>query len=598
MAWAYEKTPLNGGAPGDAYKSIFNGSGKNQAETMAREAIQNSVDAANEPNVSVVVDFRFISLEDKQRRIFENAAGLRDIAKRRGGLGLLPGNVLERQEGALNLLYIDDYETTGLSGDPTSPSSNLRKLLMDLGGSGKVHQTEGSGGSYGFGKAVYSSSSRIGTIFAFSRTLDADGNELSVLMGCAYQEGHEYKGTSWTGRGFFGIQTEIEGEGTRFDPYIGDEAERLAETLGFERDLGTGTSILIVDTAVSPEETLTGIENWWWPRIQARLLDARVISADGTAEVPRPKRQKHLKPFIDAFYAARKQTPPIPGALELEEFRKSDEKNIGTLGLTVVDDSETENPFGEEYEEWLDTVALVRSPYMVVNYHKKWRPSPAAPVVVGCFVAHHDVDYVLKLSEPPDHSRWDASAERVLRHDENAPQLVNSILARIKSRFRRFQDAAKPPAPPRPKRLEKLERTLASWFGVGSSGGRPGPDPNPAPISLRPDHPRLFLEDGQLRAEGKVEIELSSADSVEQWFRVRLELQVAEEDGVSAKDPIPLEIQSSHSLETTGDGFLLGKVGAEEVVELNYQSAPYDPDWTVRLMPEVLPVDGERENAA
>jgi hypothetical protein len=68
-----------------------------------------------------------------------------------------------------------------LRGDPTQPSSNLRKLLMDLGGSGKAQDRTGSGGSYGFGKAVYSSNSRVGTVFAFSRTSDAEGAPLSVL---------------------------------------------------------------------------------------------------------------------------------------------------------------------------------------------------------------------------------------------------------------------------------------------------------------------------------------------------------------------------------------------------------------------------------
>jgi hypothetical protein len=598
MVWAYEKTPLNGGAPGDAFKSIFNGSGKNQAETLAREAIQNSVDAAADAGTSVVVDFRFVSLSGNKRRAFEKAADLSEIAKRRDGLGLLPGNILERHDSPLQLLYIDDYETTGLSGDPTSPNSNLRKLLMDLGGSGKAHQTEATGGSYGFGKAVYSSSSRIGTIFVFSRTRDANGSETSVLMGCAYQQGHEFNDISWTGRGFFGVPVKIEGEGIRFDPFLGSDAEKLACKLGFERDVGEGTSILIVDAAIEPEETRRGIENWWWPRIQARLLDARVISEDGTASVPRPKLQKHLKPFIDAFYAARKQTPQIPGTLELEEFRRSGEKSIGTMGLTVVDDSENENPFGENYEEWLDTVALIRSPLMVVSYHRKWRTSPAAPVVVGCFIAHEDVDFVLKLSEPPDHSRWDPSADRVLSHDEAAPQLITSILGRIKSRFRRFQDAAKPPAPPRPKRLEKLERALASWFGVGSNGGKQGPDPNPAPISLKPEQPHLFMEGQELRAKGKVEIALSASEESEQWFRVRLGLQVAEEDGISAKDPIELEIQSSVALEANEDGYFLGRVGPGEVVTLEYQSAPYDPDWTVRLMPEVLPVESKNKDAA
>lgn len=240
MNWHYEKSPLNGGAPGDAYKSVFNGSGKRGAEILAREAIQNSVDAASEPGGNVRVDFRFRRLSAEERADFEAAASLGDICEREPQLGLPKDNVLRDRSAPIDLLYIDDYETTGLRGDPTHPSSNLRKLLMDLGGSGKAQDGTGSGGSYGFGKAVYSSNSRIGTIFAFSRTEDAAGAPISLLMGCAYHSGHEHEGTPFTGRAFLGTEVSVPGEGVRFDPFQGDVAEELAERLGFQRDEGVG----------------------------------------------------------------------------------------------------------------------------------------------------------------------------------------------------------------------------------------------------------------------------------------------------------------------------------------------------------------------
>lgn len=598
MIWQYEETPLNGGAPGDAFKSIFNGSGKSHAETLAREAIQNSVDAAATSGTSVRVDFRFARVEGQDRERFEDAASLSELRAREPGLGLLRGNALVELERPLDLLYIDDYETTGLRGDPTSPSSNLRKLLMDLGGSGKAHQEEASGGSYGFGKAVYSSTSRIGAIFAFSRTLDGEGEPVSLLMGCAYHEGHEFDETSWTGRAFNGTATTIEGSGTRYDPYRGEAAEKLASRLGFNRDDGLGTSVLILDSGVTPQHVLTGIEDWWWPRIVAGCLDATVVSEDGEELTPRPKKRRHLKPFIDAFYCARGQTPPLTGELEQFEFNRSEGVGTGVIGLIVVDDSEEANPFGEIYEQRLDTVALLRSPLMVVDYHQKWRSSTVGPVVVGCFIAHGDVDYMLKLSEPPDHSRWDPDADRLLKYSEEAPAIVRSVLNRIRNYYKKFQSAAQPPAPARPKRLEKLERALASWFGVGPKGGSSGPDPNPAPVSLRPDEVELSLEDGSLRARGGVEIGLTENAGASQGFRVRLELQVAEEEGVSAKDPIPLEVSSETQLELQSNGYWLGHVAGDELVRIDFVSAPYDPEWTVRFLPEVLPVEATEESAA
>lgn len=417
-------------------------------------------------------------------------------------------------------------------------------------------------------------------------------------MGCAYHEGHEFDGTSWTGRAFNGIATTIEGSGTRYDPYRGEEAEELASRLGFDRDEGFGTSVLILDSGVAPEDVLTGIEDWWWPRIVAGCLDATVVTADGEEFTPRPKKRRHLKPFIDAFYCAKGQTPPMTGQLEQFEFNRSEGVSTGAIGLVVVDDSEEANPFGETYEGWLDTVAILRSPLMVVDYHQKWRSSTLGPIIVGCFIAHGDIDYMLKLSEPPDHSRWDPDADRLLKHSEDAPALVRSVLNRIRTYYKRFQSAAQPPAPARPKRLEKLERALASWFGVGPKGGGSGPDPNPAPVSLRPDEVELSLEDGRLRARGGVEIGLADKAGTAQWFRVRLELQVAEEEGISAKDPIALDVSSETRLERQSDGYWLGHVADDEVVRIDFISDPYDPEWTVRFLPEVLPVETTEEKAA
>lgn len=594
MKWEYEETPLNGGAPGNAFQSIFNGSGKKPAETLAREAIQNSVDAATEPNATVQVDFRFSVLEGSARRAFEDAAALSEMSKRASGLGLMHGNALEVTDGPLKLLYIDDYGTTGLKGDPTSPSSNLRKLLMDLGGSDKAQMAESSGGSYGFGKAVYSASSRLGTIFAYSETKNEDGEAISLLMGCAYQQGHVYEDTPYTGRAWFGVSTEVPDKGIRFDPFEGDQARELAIKLGIRREGNAmGTSILVIDAGVDQSHLLAGIEDWWWPRIQQRLLDASVLTPDGDELSPRPGKRQHLKPFLNAFDSAVGKTPDIPGKIMRRRFNATADKDLGHLGAIVLDDSADENPLGEDFEARLNTVALIRGPLMVVDYYSNWSPPASAPPSVGCFIADDDVDFLLKLSEPPDHSRWDAGADRLVKRGGTATEVVGSLLRRIKTQFRKFQNDAKPPAPPRPRRLAKLERDLASWFGVGPKGTGAGTGPNATPISLVTKGPKLSLEDGMLCARGSVEIKLTDKEEAERWFRLRLTLQVAEEDGVSSTDPVELVWTSDTPLEDLQDGFLLGKAEQGQTILVEYVSAPYDAGWTLRFLPEVLPIKEE-----
>jgi hypothetical protein len=171
---------------------------------------------------------------------------------------------------------------------------------------------------------------------------------------------------------------------------------------------------------------------------------------------------------------------------------------------------------------------------------------------------------------------------------------VEIVLARIKRGFRDFQNSAKPPAPPRPKRLTKLERDLASWFGVGPKGRPPPPTPNPAPISLRPYGPHIHMDGESLRATGHIEIALTAdSEGSEVPFRVRLSLKVAEEDGVSSTDPVPLSITPQCALEALGEDFWLGSVSADAPAHISFESAPYDPSWTVQFVPEVLPVEEE-----
>lgn len=246
--WVYEDEPLNGGAGGEAFRIVFNGAGIDAAVLLAREAVQNSVDAAAEPGREIEVRFEERMLVNDERRRFEAAARLEDIGRRADVLQLPATNVFTAPDEPLRVLHVADRGTTGLEGNPTGSGSKLRKLLMEIGGSRKAKDTSHTGGSFGFGKAVYGGSSRIATIFAYSRTRDDRGRPLSVLMGCTYHPAHEFEGRETTGRGFFGRTVPVAAKGDRHDPFVGEEADALAADLGMARpEDDLGTTILIVD---------------------------------------------------------------------------------------------------------------------------------------------------------------------------------------------------------------------------------------------------------------------------------------------------------------------------------------------------------------
>lgn len=622
MHWHYEEVGPNGGAGGDAYKSVFNGTGKDPAATLAREAVQNSVDAAIDPTHSVRLDFRFARLENDERNRFFANAGLNEMVERQEKLGLISSNCLAQRDQSIELLFVEDYNTTGLEGDPTNPNSNLRKLLMDLGGSpkSKLSSEKGEsggvsgrrpGGSYGFGKAAYSANSKIGVVFAFSRTKDENDQPLTVLMGAAYQAEHELGDSSYTGRGWLGKRVPILNKPARFDPFVGEEAERIAQELGFERSDGTGTSILIVDTAIDQNKLIRGLEDNWWPRIEARLLEVEVVTDDDEKIVPRPKIRRHLQPFIAAWGVANDKTPPESRERMQIEFRQKtihdpEERkvSIGSVGLISLQEGEDDYPLGEENDELVNTVALVRSPMMVVSYASTGRTRSAFANVVGCFVAADDIDGILRLSEPPPHDEWDPSAQRLTIASESYPDVVESVLKRVKRAFKDFQKNAAPPDPLGDRRLTAVERLLAQWFGP-SNRKNPSPEHPSAPISLKPRGPKLQLTDQGLIATGSVKMELGQKAIDENMRSLPIDfhmtLKVAEEDGVSSTDPIPFDIKSiKGDLErvTASDdkvGVWRGCIHEGKPVIIEFESSPYDPSWTIQMEPLVTESKVEEE---
>jgi hypothetical protein len=204
MVWTFERSGPMGGAAGEAYANTLKSPGMPPAHVLAREAIQNSVDAGN--GAKVAVHFRSTTLSNSAKRDFAEAAGLAAIAERAEALQLGPNSLiaLEKPRTPLSLLYVEDYNAEGLSGEPHESGSNFYRLLLSLGDRSKARTSKGTGGSYGFGKSVYSSSSSIQTIVAYTRFRDEGGVERTRIFGCGYYASHQFKKFGYSGRAWMG----------------------------------------------------------------------------------------------------------------------------------------------------------------------------------------------------------------------------------------------------------------------------------------------------------------------------------------------------------------------------------------------------------
>lgn len=598
MEWLFHASDPMGGAAGEAFANTLKSPGMHPEHVLAREAIQNSVDAGFGSKVEV--HFRAAAVTGAKKSEFIKAAGLTDIAARTKELELIGPNcllVLDKPRTPIRLLYVEDYNAEGLSGDPHDKGSNFYRLLLSLGDRSKSRTAHGTGGSYGFGKSVYSSSSAIQTIFAYTRFKAADGKERTRIFGCGYFVSHDFKRKSYSGRAWLGSKPSTDELGrVVVDPLENKAADELATQLGFKlRSAGErGTSILIVDAAVDVAAIVRGVEDWWWPRLVENKLDVQIHDVNGTVHYPKPKKNEALKPFIEAFDIARTRAVAKTGVQKYAPFQREGGLAMGGCGFVVVPVDANGNPTVSGDRS--NSVALIRAPLMVVAYHAV---SQASPPIVGAYMAPEEdvVEQALRKSEPPAHDRWDPESTNLRDETGKNGKLVESILSRIRFGLRRFQAEAAPPAPAKQRRMTQLERALGGYFKPQGHGGGAVPEAGPSPLHLEFARP-AFAEataDGMLRLKSVFSIRLDDkSEEDEVALRLRVNCPVLEDDNEEGDD-LKLDIEVDGVAATVDEADPLTyrfKLPKHAKAKFKIESESYDPAWTVRLRPDI-----EREEA-
>lgn len=592
MTWIFQDSDPMGGAAGEAYANTLKSPGMQPEHVLAREAIQNSVDAGLDGE-KVQVCFRHVQLTNTAKTSFVETAGLKYIAERIDELELAVPNCLtslDKPRTPLSLLYVEDHNAVGLSGDPHDKGSNFYRLLLSLGDRSKARTSKGTGGSYGFGKSVYSSSSAIQTIFAYTRFADEDGTEHTRLFGCGYYASHEHKKKNYSGRAWMGTKKHEDDAGRLvIDPFEGTKADTLAAKLGFmlreEGDLGT--SILIVDATVDLTNLMVGVEDWWWPRLIEHKLDVEVHDAQGGISVPRPRRNDQLKPFIEAFEIARGIAAPKSGTQKQSPLNRLGDIALGVCGFVVAPLGADGNPVVRA--DRCNTIALIRAPLMVVAYKSC---SETAPIVVGAFMAGDDIDLMLKKSEPPAHDRWDPESANLRDLKGEGRNVVSAVISRIKDHLKRFQREAAPPTPAKQKRLSILERALGSYFRPQGMGPKPPPEAVSSPLHLEfVKQPYAeAASNGMLRLRSTFSVALDSKaddESVDLILHVRC--PVLEDEGQEGEDlQLKIDVKGVVATPDPEDPKVLRfpiSKGTKAVFAV--ESEDYDAAWTVRLRPEI-----------
>jgi hypothetical protein len=591
QSWVFEKTPEMGGATGGAFTNPLLGTGMEPAAVLARESIQNSVDARGKGE-KVRVEFRRVTLKGKAKAEFVAAMGLAPaITSHRKNLKLPQDTCLDTLadlKKPLQLLYIEDYGTCGLHGTPGKSKSHFFRLLLSLGDDAKVNEAEGSGGSYGFGKSVYSSNSRIHTVVAYSvfdpYLSGVPEKNHARLMGCSYFNQHEYQDEEYSGRAWFG---KPKSDGVAVEPLVDADAHDFAEKLGFKkREMSDrGTSLLLIDCGVECEILRDSIEEWWWPRLldDELGLDIALYEQDQRLPPPRPRKRPDLRPFIECYDLSIGRSMPVDQHHKTGPFNKLNDMPLGNFAYTVVSDEALSD---ERLQAKLGCVALVRAPRMVIEYMNVGGTLPLP--CVGTFVAAPEVDNYLKRSEPACHDKWDAKSGRLSELGPEARETVTTILQRLKVGMKSFARDAAPQAPTQELRLKSLEKLLGGLFkpptsAPGGGGGTPSD-----PISIRfVNEPHVVADQQSIGTRGSFRVALAEiSDRDEVKVSVRVSCLVQEDEGLSKEDPIAVELFSD---ELNGAGTMAPDGGIVFDLQRNlsplftFKSHPYAADWTTHV---------------
>lgn len=589
---------------------IADGAPSPDATVLAREVIQNSWDAARDLQLDLQrageappdfdITFRFEERSGAAKRDLADVLGLAEHAERasrldRPALGLAEVDCLAHldSEAPLRTLTIVEHGTTGMYGSFRSASSKLFLALVYLGVTIKA---EGAGGSFGYGKAGLIRGSRIHEVTAYTcfRERQDDEGVTRRLLGMSYWGFHELDGITYSG---FARLGKVKGKARM--PYENEAADDFAIRLGLEvrdpsRTEDLGSTFLLVDPGVEPEDLVRAIERNWWPALVDPELafHAVVVTPEGREIHPRPKSDPALLPFVRGLEIA---TVPQDNRV-LEENHTTFQRLVvngqslllGDLGLTA-DISGWSYPAQSAENDELDhrsLVALVRGPRMVVEYLDS---GGTMPYVRGTFVADPQVDDLLRQTEPKGHDAWETSST-LDAIDPTAPVVAKAIGSRIRHHVNAFRATLRPPTPdPREVRLPDLQRLFKDLLqgdtGPSSKPPPPGP-PRSVAISVVDESPQIAPDaPDRIRLHARIGYRLTEhyADGDDADVVVRIRYQFLEDD--RAGEECRLDIVPPVGFIEAGANSFAGRLGRELAI-FEVVSEPYHPDWSGRLVAE------------
>ena len=410
--WHFPSTD-NGDEDGinDPLREVFEG---DHERYVARESIQNSLDARKDSNRPILVRFERFNLPVGQipglkelENIFKRA---QDYSKNQDKSDAFFGSALALlRQPTIPVLKVSDFNTVGLSGDDQDTGGGWYKLIRASG----VNSITGvGGGSFGIGKGAPFAASGLRTVFY--STINEDGGH--AFQGKARLSSYRNEdGDIRRGIGGFGVKTD---RGVSAVRNAGDIPE-------FFRRTEQGTDFFIIGYQTLEEDwtklLLNSLLNNFWAAVHFNELDVELAE---NGKVIHTVNEDNLEELM-AEYASEKGGSYnfYKAVTEHTKLIETSLPNLKEVSLFVKTD-----------EGFPKAVQLMRKSKMVVSTIDNYRvlPEPYAAV----FICDSDEgNKLLRELEPPAHDKWDPE-----RNKEFGKQVHKEMIDWIRNSLRSMSE--------------------------------------------------------------------------------------------------------------------------------------------------------------
>ncbi|WP_456767855.1 hypothetical protein [Bradyrhizobium sp. USDA 3650] len=296
------------------------------AEALVRETIQNSTDAGIPDAGPVRVRFALLEPTSKESCGFFSSL-LNGLSPHLNACGILV------PKGPPRFLVIEDFTTTGLLGavdrkDDGQFCGFWRRF-------GRSNKKGSSGGRWGLGKLVFSSSSSIKTLIGLTRRED---DPTTCLMGQAILKNHKIGSAENDSVGFWCHSNPVKGLPTT-DQQTCDQFSRFTQ---LERANETGLSLVIpyVLPEIEAEHLVQAtLKNYYFPILTGRLVvdvGGKVISADTFDQVSAEMGSEALTPSLLSFVRQLQSLRSSPASVVLPDTWQNEPLTGDFLGDEIA----------------------------------------------------------------------------------------------------------------------------------------------------------------------------------------------------------------------------------------------------------------------